>query len=153
MGKHPSHPYNPLIANTFFRSGYIESWGRGIEKINRECREHGIDPPDYDYSMSGLMLTFCANPQHLAAALGKKEALRVLGEGVGEKLGETRTAILRVMLDNPKITTTSLSEKLRISTTAVDNNIRYLRSQNYLKRVGPAKGGHWEVVERKADNE
>lgn len=33
LDKHPSHPFNPLIANAFFRSGYIESWGRGIEKI------------------------------------------------------------------------------------------------------------------------
>ena len=42
LGKHPSHPYNPLIANAFFRAGYIEAWGRGIEKIHRECREHDI---------------------------------------------------------------------------------------------------------------
>jgi len=39
LGKHPSNPFNPLIANTFFRCGYIESWGRGIEKINRENNE------------------------------------------------------------------------------------------------------------------
>ena len=58
LGKHPSAPYNPLIAGAFFRAGYIEAWGRGIEKINRECREHGIDPPRYDSGMSGLMLTF-----------------------------------------------------------------------------------------------
>jgi ATP-dependent DNA helicase RecG len=30
LGKHPSQPFNPLIANAFFRAGYIESWGRGI---------------------------------------------------------------------------------------------------------------------------
>jgi len=35
MGKHPSKPFNPLLANAFFRAGYIESWGRGIEKILR----------------------------------------------------------------------------------------------------------------------
>ncbi len=35
LGKHPSQPYNPLLANAFFRAGYIEAWGRGIEKIAR----------------------------------------------------------------------------------------------------------------------
>ena len=74
MGKHPSVPFNPLIADAFFRAGYIESWGRGIEKINRECRDHDIEAPVYDYSMSGLMLTFKANPQHLAVALGAEGA-------------------------------------------------------------------------------
>jgi predicted HTH transcriptional regulator len=46
LGKHPSRPFNPLIADAFFRAGYIESWGRGIEKINRACREHGISAPE-----------------------------------------------------------------------------------------------------------
>lgn len=32
-GSHGSKPFNPDIANTFFRAGFIESWGRGIEKI------------------------------------------------------------------------------------------------------------------------
>lgn len=32
LGKHRSRPYNPLIANTFFRAGYIESWGRELKK-------------------------------------------------------------------------------------------------------------------------
>ena len=68
-GKHPSNPHNPLIANAFFRAGYIEVWGRGIEKIERECREHGIESPEYDYGMSGLMLTFRANPAQLARGL------------------------------------------------------------------------------------
>ncbi|MCY4427525.1 MAG: ATP-dependent DNA helicase [Halieaceae bacterium] len=71
LGKHPSAPCNPLIADAFFRAGYIESWGRGIEKINHECRQHGIEPPLYDTGMSGLMLTFQANPEHLVAALGE----------------------------------------------------------------------------------
>jgi ATP-dependent DNA helicase RecG len=33
LGKHISIPYNPDIANAFFRAGFIESWGRGIEKV------------------------------------------------------------------------------------------------------------------------
>lgn len=38
LDKHPSKPYNPDIANAFFRSGYIESWGRGtFENDKRMC--------------------------------------------------------------------------------------------------------------------
>ena len=61
-------PFNLLLANAFFGAGYIESWGRGIKKIQRECREHGIEPPVYDFGMAGLMLTFRANPAHRQAA-------------------------------------------------------------------------------------
>ncbi len=43
--KHPSKPHNPDIANTFFRSGYIESWGRGTIKMIEACKTHKIAPP------------------------------------------------------------------------------------------------------------
>lgn len=43
--KHPSKPFNPDIANTLFRAGYIESWGRGTIKIINACKEHKIAPP------------------------------------------------------------------------------------------------------------
>jgi len=37
MQRHRSRPYNPSIANAFFRAGYVESWGRGIQKICESC--------------------------------------------------------------------------------------------------------------------
>jgi ATP-dependent DNA helicase RecG len=43
--KHPSKPYNPDIANTFFRAGYIESWGRGTIKMINSCKFQKIAPP------------------------------------------------------------------------------------------------------------
>lgn len=45
MQKHPSKPFNPDIANTLFRAGYIESWGRGTIKIINACKAHKIAPP------------------------------------------------------------------------------------------------------------
>ena len=45
LSKHPSKPYNPDIANAFFRSGYVEAWGRGIEKITSQCIEAGLPIP------------------------------------------------------------------------------------------------------------
>ncbi len=146
LGKHPSKPFNPLIANAFFRAGYIESWGRGIEKINRECREHGIDPPAYDLGMAGLMLTFHANPAHLRTSASGTVQDR-LGEKLGEKLGKTRTAIVQSMKDNPRVTVSELAKRLRLSTTAIEKNIHHLKTKGYVKRVGPAKGGHWEIVQ------
>jgi len=35
--KHSSKPYNPKLANIFFKSGMIEAWGRGFEKIREAC--------------------------------------------------------------------------------------------------------------------
>ena len=47
---HPiSMPYNPLIAGAFYRSGQIESWGRGIRKIKEACEFWKKPAPTYEF--------------------------------------------------------------------------------------------------------
>jgi len=38
----------------------------GIGKTNQTCREHDIPAATFDFSLSGLMVTFTANPAHLS---------------------------------------------------------------------------------------
>jgi ATP-dependent DNA helicase RecG len=56
--KHPSQPFNPDIANAFFRAGMIESWGRGIERIFSACRGNGSPVPAFRSEQSGLWADF-----------------------------------------------------------------------------------------------
>lgn len=58
MGSHKSRPYNPLIANTFFRAGFIEAWGRGIQKIKDSCASAGNDLPEYRVKKEDIMVIF-----------------------------------------------------------------------------------------------
>ena len=72
----------------------------------------------------------------------------LLPKGLGGKLGENRRRIIRMMVQNPSVTTFDLVSGIGISQTAIENNITWLRAHGYVGRVGPDKGGHWEVVER-----
>ena len=58
LQEHFSHPYNPDIANTFFRSGYVESWGRGIEKMTEQCTIAKLPPPIITNKGSDFLITF-----------------------------------------------------------------------------------------------
>lgn len=58
LEKHASRPFNPDIANALFRSGYIESWGRGTLKIIRECKQAGIPEPVFSYDSSDISVEF-----------------------------------------------------------------------------------------------
>jgi len=58
LSKHPSKPYNPDIANTFFRSGYVEAWGRGIEKITGQCTKAGLPLPLFNIEGSDFWTIF-----------------------------------------------------------------------------------------------
>ncbi|GAA4364007.1 hypothetical protein GCM10023185_33140 [Hymenobacter saemangeumensis] len=56
--KHPSRPFNPDVANTLFRAGYIESWGRGTIKMINECRRHALPVPRYTFEAGGCTVEF-----------------------------------------------------------------------------------------------
>ena len=143
LGKHPSCPPNPLIANTFFRAGYIESWGRGIEKIARECREHGMEPPVYDAGMSGLMVTFRAPDEYLSlVGTTPGNAVKTLGK----TLGKTPDRIHDLLLRNPSLTVPEIARTLQKSESAVQRAILRLQSEKRLIREGPRKGGSWKIV-------
>ncbi len=66
--------------------------------------------------------------------------------GNGDKLTENRIAILRLIAGNPYISQSELAESIGISITAIGNNIKVMRNK-YLRRVGPDKGGFWEIIE------
>ena len=68
-----------------------------------------------------------------------------LVEKVGRKLSKNQVKILKLMLENKYISKKEISEKIGISTTAVDKNSDKLKQAGIIKRIGPAKGGHWEV--------
>jgi len=67
----------------------------------------------------------------------------------GEKLGENRLGIIKLMQANQRISIAELSRLIGISTTAIERNIKYLKEKEIIKRVGGAKGGHWEVIIKK----
>ncbi|MBT3206776.1 MAG: transcriptional regulator [Bacteroidetes bacterium] len=58
MQKHSSIPYNPDIANAFFRAGHVESWGRGTIKIIEQCEEHGLQKPEFENNGKDFWVIF-----------------------------------------------------------------------------------------------
>ena len=60
LQRHRSTPHNPDIANGFFRAGYVETWGRGIQKICDECENHGTAPPEFIIDSRGIMVKMTA---------------------------------------------------------------------------------------------
>ena len=55
---HPSVPRNRKIAEMFFYMGWIEQWGRGIQKIINECAAAGLPEPEFEERTGGLWVTF-----------------------------------------------------------------------------------------------
>jgi len=63
-----------------------------------------------------------------------------------EGLADTQRKILGLIRENPAISKGELAGRIGISTTAIDKNIASLKAKGRIRRVGPDKGGHWEVA-------
>jgi ATP-dependent DNA helicase RecG len=152
-GKHSSQPFNPAIANVFFRAGEIEAWGRGIERILIACRDAGVAEPGIEYEPTGLWMKFTF-PQEIVAMTeggprpGEARTREKTSERTSEKrLSKTAMAIVERMIATPDITIAELAAKLSRSKRAIELQISKLKQSQVIGRVGPDKGGHWEVLE------
>ncbi|MEI2690319.1 MAG: winged helix-turn-helix transcriptional regulator [Anaerolineae bacterium] len=52
-----------------------------------------------------------------------------------------------MLRENPRLAIPDLAASIGKSESAVERAIRRLREENRLRRMGSAKGGHWEVAE------
>ena len=55
--------------------------------------------------------------------------------------------IISLIKENPLITIHELADKIGLTVKGVEWNIRKVKEDGKLKRIGPAKGGYWEIVE------
>lgn len=58
--EHRSIPRNPLIAGAFHRTGAIEVWGRGTNRVIEACRAYGIAEPTFTEGSGAVTVTFKA---------------------------------------------------------------------------------------------
>ncbi|MDD7203675.1 MAG: ATP-binding protein [Coriobacteriaceae bacterium] len=82
LGWHESDPHNPKMANVFFLAGYVESWGRGVQKIFTSCKLDGLEPPEYRMAGNALQVVFRA-PEDRVVRVAGVEAGKAVAEDTG----------------------------------------------------------------------
>ena len=143
LGSHASRPYNPDIARVFYRAGYIESWGRGIQKICDACVKHGADEPEYLIHGEDIMVKFNAL-QSAKVEEFKTPNRQSVGLNVGLSVGLDEKVILLITND-PSITMRDIAKELNVTQRTVERVIKLLREENRIERKGGKRFGYWEV--------
>ena len=94
--KHESVPHNPKIADVSFRSGDVESWGRGFLKIKAECNKMNAPLPVIDAENGGVSIK-AAGCEKYMSLLRYGQYGQVGADGVRrnkeEKSGDKKAAI------------------------------------------------------------
>ncbi len=131
-----SIPVNEKLSDIFLQLHLSEKSGRGVPKIvetyGKECIE---------FRKNSIVVKI---PFNWINVVGNK-----VGNKVGnnkKKLTNNRLIIIQEIRNNPNVTTVQLANILCISETAVDNNLKYLKQNGYIKRNGSNKTGYWEII-------
>lgn len=66
---------------------------------------------------------------------------------LNENPGKTREKILNLISENHQISTSELAKVIGITQKGINWQITKLKKEGSLKRIGPAKGGYWKVLQ------
>ena len=67
-------------------------------------------------------------------------------ENIVENLSAMRGRIVKIIWKNPRATAQSISKEVGIAPRNVQEHLKNLQKAGILRRIGPDKGGHWEVL-------
>lgn len=169
MGKHTSQPRNPKMAEAFYRAGFIEAWGRGIEKIVNGFKADGLTPPTFSVEQVGVTVHI-PREKFVAINLGGTTDIEQFkgSEMADQKPNQTDTKsdqksvhksnqkgnqksdqkIIELLKENPNTTIHQLMDLLQMSESGIKKILRKLKQAGEIRRVGSDKGGHWEVIDQ-----
>ena len=117
---------NNLLFGLMQRMGLVEKVGSGITRIRKAMKEYR------------LKLKFDISDDWFSIIFQRKKEKKTVEKTV-EK-------IIHFIRENPTITQEELATKTGLTRRGIEWNIEKLKKEGKLKRIGPAKGGYWEVL-------
>jgi ATP-dependent DNA helicase RecG len=161
---------NMLIARTLYRCGDVEAYGSGIPRVRDLCAEAGVRI-EYVRTSWGTKFVFHRNDAFIGNvdAGGKvgDDGTRDVGENVGdvgengpdvgENVGESgpgvgendavvHARVLALIREDPSVSAQRIASHVGLSDRQVERILARMKGQGMIRRVGPARGGCWEVL-------
>ena len=109
----------------------VESLGSGIPRI---LRAYGEDC--FKFTDNFIRITFPASIQ------------TDLTYGTESGPENTINRIINLIKNNPQITSRTIAIELNMARSGLIKHLNKLQESGVIRRVGPNKGGHWEIVNK-----
>ena len=133
----PEHfaPYskNPTLSKFFMQMGRGEELGSGVLNVSKYL-------PLYAKGAKSQFVE--GNPFITVIPLPAETGVKSSGKGE-EK---SREKILKMIRQKPTVTTQEMMDSLGLSRAGIEKIVKKLQQERRISRVGPDKGGHWEVL-------
>ena len=92
--------------NVFYLTGFIESWGRGIEKICKTLKADNLPMPEYTIHPGDIMIRF-TGPEDRIVRVNNR-----VNDEVNAHVNDREKELLNHLVQDPGYTVTQLAEKM-----------------------------------------
>lgn len=121
---------NERMAELFHRAHLIEKWGRGIKMILEK-------EPLTEFEEVGT---------HFITTFKRKHVEGSISENKKKTSEKTSEKVLSIIKTDKTASARQIAETLGLTSRAVEHQIAQLKNRGIIRRVGPDKGGYWEVL-------
>lgn len=147
-------PKNPIIASFFNQIGNADELGSGTKNLFKYTRYYSGEYPQLIerdiFKIIVPLDDIYALDFVLRDSVGDSVRDKV-GDKVGDtsikRLNDNQQLILQYLKESPKLSATAIGKKIGISSRKVEVNIKKLKEQGFLMRIGNPRTGYWKVIE------
>ena len=154
---------NPLVASAMKTLGYVNMFSRGIGQVQTDLKENGNQPAEFNVNLITAFKVEVKVSQSYTNENGGKVGGDVVENIVGKDLNDVAKPsdvvenvvenkenvvenILASISKNSTISTKKLAAMYSLSERQVQRIMTKLKEQGVIRRIGPDKGGHWEII-------
>lgn len=142
-GKHSSKPRNRNIADTMFKAGFIDTWGRGYKKIHDGFEKVGLPMPKVESHSGGTLVTFQRGYDVIS---GRKIVPSDVPSLSPVQLTERQQKICELIRKNPQVSASEMSLVLSVVVKTVKRDLSAMQKKGVLLREGNTSAGHWVIL-------
>ena len=135
--RHTHFSRNPKIAAFLKAYHFVKEFREGFDRICREQEANGANVPSFRTDEFILKITVPKVAEKVQKQTGN----------VTDTSQKTSQKIIDLIKEDPYISTSKMAEIIGVDRRNIARNIKKLQEQGVVRRVGPDKGGFWEVIE------
>ncbi len=143
-GKHSSKPRNRNIADTMFKAGFIDTWGRGYKKIREGFETAGLPTPKVQNFCGGVQVTI--ERTRFVQMTVTPENGGSGGNLAVVQLSERQKRICEIINSNSKVTVEQMAVVLAVAKRTLERDLAAMQKMGVLVREGNTSAGHWVII-------
>ena len=154
-GKHSSKPRNRNIADTMFKAGFIDTWGRGYSKISDGFKSAGLPVPSVKSHCGGTLVSFMRGFDVVSGKrIGSSPVTDNITDGVTSdvtslspvQLNDKQRVICDLIRNNPRISIREMSLVMSLVERTIKRHLAAMQKKGILIREGNTSAGRWVLI-------